>query len=79
MVVDWDVHHGDGTQNIFYADPSVLTVSIHRGDLGFSSDKLGEQKPPSPPLPPPLIKDARLANAQGRAVTLTLQHHMQRH
>jgi acetoin utilization deacetylase AcuC-like enzyme len=29
-VVDWDVHHGNGTQSIFYADPSVLTISIHQ-------------------------------------------------
>lgn len=29
-VVDWDVHHGNGTQDIFYADPSVLYVSLHQ-------------------------------------------------
>jgi len=29
-VVDWDVHHGNGTQDAFYADPSVLTVSLHQ-------------------------------------------------
>ena len=28
-VFDVDAHHGDGTQNIFYADPDVLTVSTH--------------------------------------------------
>lgn len=28
-VLDVDAHHGDGTQNIFYARPDVLTVSIH--------------------------------------------------
>ncbi len=28
-VVDVDVHHGDGTQAIFYDDPDVLTISIH--------------------------------------------------
>jgi acetoin utilization deacetylase AcuC-like enzyme len=30
MIVDWDVHHGNGTQEIFYADPSVLYVSLHQ-------------------------------------------------
>ncbi len=30
MIVDWDVHHGNGTQAIFWADPSVLTVSLHQ-------------------------------------------------
>ncbi len=29
-VLDWDVHHGNGTEAIFYDDPSVLTVSIHQ-------------------------------------------------
>ncbi len=29
-VVDWDVHHGNGTQSIFYTDPSVLTISLHQ-------------------------------------------------
>ncbi|MGI9584654.1 MAG: histone deacetylase family protein [Acidimicrobiia bacterium] len=28
-VVDWDVHHGNGTQRSFYADPDVLYVSLH--------------------------------------------------
>lgn len=29
-VVDWDAHHGNGTQAAFYDDPSVLTISIHQ-------------------------------------------------
>jgi acetoin utilization deacetylase AcuC-like enzyme len=29
-VVDWDVHHGNGTQAAFYDDPSVLTISVHQ-------------------------------------------------
>lgn len=29
-IFDWDVHHGNGTQDIFYDDPSVLYFSIHR-------------------------------------------------
>lgn len=29
-VVDWDVHHGNGTQDAFYRDPSVLTISLHQ-------------------------------------------------
>jgi acetoin utilization deacetylase AcuC-like enzyme len=28
-VVDWDVHHGNGTQKAFYDDPHALTISIH--------------------------------------------------
>jgi acetoin utilization deacetylase AcuC-like enzyme len=30
LVLDWDVHHGNGTQEAFYADPSVLFVSLHQ-------------------------------------------------
>jgi acetoin utilization deacetylase AcuC-like enzyme len=30
LVVDWDVHHGNGTQDIFYEDPEVMFFSIHR-------------------------------------------------
>jgi acetoin utilization deacetylase AcuC-like enzyme len=29
-VVDWDVHHGNGTQKIFYDEPGVLTISLHQ-------------------------------------------------
>ena len=29
-IVDWDVHHGNGTQDAFYADPGVLFVSSHQ-------------------------------------------------
>jgi acetoin utilization deacetylase AcuC-like enzyme len=35
LVVDWDVHHGNGTQDIFYEDPVVLFFSIHRYGAGF--------------------------------------------
>ncbi|MEO8402854.1 MAG: histone deacetylase [Gammaproteobacteria bacterium] len=29
LIVDWDVHHGNGTQEIFYRDPSVFYFSMH--------------------------------------------------
>ncbi|MEH3147819.1 MAG: histone deacetylase family protein [Methylobacterium frigidaeris] len=34
-ILDVDVHHGNGTQGIFYADPTVLTVSIHADPARF--------------------------------------------
>ena len=33
MIVDWDVHHGNGTNDVFHADPQVLFVSIHQSPL----------------------------------------------
>jgi acetoin utilization deacetylase AcuC-like enzyme len=35
LIVDWDVHHGNGTQDIFYADGQVSFLSIHRYGHGF--------------------------------------------
>ena len=35
LLLDWDVHHGNGTQQIFDDDPSVLYVSLHRLAQGF--------------------------------------------
>jgi len=34
-IVDFDIHHGDGTQDVFLADPSVLFISLHRFSPGF--------------------------------------------
>jgi acetoin utilization deacetylase AcuC-like enzyme len=58
-VVDIDVHHGNGTQDIFYADPSVLYTSLHqfpwypgtghasdRGDPGAAGTTLNVPVPP---------------------------------
>jgi acetoin utilization deacetylase AcuC-like enzyme len=33
MILDWDVHHGNGTQEIFYRDPRVLFCSLHQHGL----------------------------------------------
>ncbi|KAM9114993.1 histone deacetylase 7 isoform 7-T7 [Pangshura tecta] len=34
LIVDWDVHHGNGTQQVFYKDPDILYISLHRHDDG---------------------------------------------
>ncbi|KAJ1762817.1 Histone deacetylase hda1 [Coemansia sp. RSA 1935] len=34
MIVDWDVHHGNGIQEVFYSDNTVLYASLHRYDEG---------------------------------------------
>jgi len=46
LILDWDVHHGNGTQAAFAADPTVLFLSLHQDDLyppGWGRfDQLGE-------------------------------------
>ncbi|HEY1828286.1 MAG TPA: histone deacetylase [Acidimicrobiales bacterium] len=45
-VIDWDVHHGNGTQDIFWDDPRVLYVSTHQSPLypgtGLASEVGGD-------------------------------------
>ena len=38
MILDWDVHHGNGTENAFYNDPNVLTISLHQ-EFNFPPDR----------------------------------------
>jgi acetoin utilization deacetylase AcuC-like enzyme len=49
LIIDWDVHHGNGTQDIFYEDPVVMFLSIHRYGGGFypgtgAADETGRGK-----------------------------------
>ncbi len=39
-VIDWDVHHGNGTEAIFWQDPDVLTISVHQ-DRNYPLDTGG--------------------------------------
>ncbi|RCH79328.1 Histone deacetylase 4, partial [Rhizopus azygosporus] len=34
LIIDWDIHHGNGTQKMFYDNPNVLYISLHRWDRG---------------------------------------------
>jgi acetoin utilization deacetylase AcuC-like enzyme len=42
LIIDWDVHHGNGTQAIFWDDPDVLYVSTHQWPLFPGSGAAGE-------------------------------------
>ncbi|MCW3975883.1 MAG: histone deacetylase [Candidatus Bathyarchaeota archaeon] len=42
MILDWDVHHGNGTQDIFYDDPSVLYFSTHQMPLFPGTGRIEE-------------------------------------
>jgi acetoin utilization deacetylase AcuC-like enzyme len=41
-IVDWDVHHGNGTQDIFWSDPTVLYCSTHQMPLYPGTGAVGE-------------------------------------
>jgi histone deacetylase 6 len=47
LILDWDVHHGNGVQNIFYDDPNVLYISLHVYQNGL----FYPGKPPDPRTP----------------------------
>jgi acetoin utilization deacetylase AcuC-like enzyme len=58
MIVDWDVHHGNGTQAVFWRDPGVLFVSLHQefwypgtGFLDETGEGAGEGHTVNVPLP----------------------------
>ena len=58
LVVDWDVHHGNGTQHIFYDDPSVFYFSVHQyphypgtGSAGETGSGAGQGHTLNVPLP----------------------------
>jgi acetoin utilization deacetylase AcuC-like enzyme len=42
LIIDWDVHHGNGTQSIFWDDPKVLYVSTHQWPLFPGTGKAEE-------------------------------------
>jgi acetoin utilization deacetylase AcuC-like enzyme len=72
LVLDWDVHHGNGTEAIFYDSPEVLYASIHQSPLypgtgaatDFGSGE-GEGYTVNLPVPPGSGPDEFLSLAQG--------------
>ncbi len=50
LIIDWDVHHGNGTQDLFYKDPGICFVSFHQypcwppGSGWYTDDGEGEGK-----------------------------------
>lgn len=59
-VIDWDVHHGNGTQSVYYERPDVLTISLHQescfppgsGSVQERGEGEGEGYNLNVPLPP---------------------------
>ncbi|KAI1428388.1 histone deacetylase [Xylaria sp. FL1777] len=47
MILDWDVHHGNGVQNMFYDDPNILYISLHV----YANGDFYPGKPDNPMIP----------------------------
>lgn len=75
LILDWDVHHGNGTQDIFYADGSVLFFSTHQypwypgtgsaGEIGYAE---GEGKTINCPFPAGAGRNEILGAFQNRLI-----------
>jgi acetoin utilization deacetylase AcuC-like enzyme len=76
-VVDWDAHHGNGTQAAFRDDPDVLTISLHQADcFPPGSGRIGEQAVANVNLPlPPGSGTGAFAAAFERVVVPALDRH----
>lgn len=78
-VVDWDVHHGNGTEAVFLDDPEVLTISLHQEwnyplDTGSARVRGAEGSNINIPLPPGTGEESYL-EAWDRIVAPALAHH----
>ncbi len=82
MIVDWDVHHGNGTQAAFYQDPGVLFVSLHQqnwfpadsGELDQVGNESGTGYSINIPLPPGTGDQGYLSAIRQIVVPIGLQY-----
>ena len=75
FILDWDVHHGNGTNDIFHSDPAVLFASIHQsplypgtGPLSDAGSGAGEGYTINLPVPPGSGEETWLALVEHVAV-----------
>ncbi|CAG9939480.1 unnamed protein product [Clonostachys rosea f. rosea IK726] len=66
LILDWDVHHGNGVQNIFYDDPNVLYISLHV----YQNGHFYPGKPPNPMTPDGGIEHCGIGSGLGRNVNI---------
>lgn len=85
LIVDWDVHHGNGTQDAFYDDPGVLFISLHQqnwypklaGELDQVGSGRGVGYTINIPLPAGTGDRGYLAAFEQLVVPIGLQYHPQ--
>ena len=66
LILDWDVHHGNGIQNIFYNDPNVLYISLHV----YQDGSFYPGQPDVPGIPDGGIQNVGSGAAKGRNVNI---------
>ncbi|XXG97593.1 hypothetical protein Hte_003899 [Hypoxylon texense] len=66
LILDWDVHHGNGVQNMFYDDPNVLYISLHV----YESGNFYPGKPENPMIPDGDIDKVGDGPGQGKNVNI---------
>ncbi|KAE9362747.1 histone deacetylase-like protein [Stipitochalara longipes BDJ] len=66
LILDWDVHHGNGIQNMFYEEPNVLYISLHV----YANGEFYPGQPEDPSLPDGGINNVGRGPGQGRNVNI---------
>lgn len=71
LILDWDVHHGNGIQNIFWSDPNVLYISIHV----YQNGSFYPGQPPNPHDPDGGLEQC--GTGPGRGMNINIGWHDQ--
>ncbi|KAJ4228214.1 Histone deacetylase hda1 [Fusarium solani] len=66
LILDWDVHHGNGVQNIFYQDANVLYISLHV----YANGTFYPGKPPNPITPDGGIENCGSGPGLGKNINI---------
>ncbi|KAK6825398.1 histone deacetylase clr3 [Apiospora arundinis] len=66
LILDWDVHHGNGVQNMFYDDPNVLYISLHV----YANGDFYPGKPDNPEIPDGGIEQVGEGAGRGKNVNI---------
>ncbi|KAK8039412.1 hypothetical protein PG993_007823 [Apiospora rasikravindrae] len=66
LILDWDVHHGNGVQNMFYDDPNVLYISLHV----YANGEFYPGKPDNPEIPDGGIEQVGEGVGRGKNVNI---------
>ncbi|KAH9898632.1 putative histone deacetylase A [Xylariomycetidae sp. FL2044] len=66
FILDWDVHHGNGVQNMFYEDPNILYISLHV----YENGNFYPGKPDNPLIPDGDLDKVGDGDGKGRNVNI---------